>query len=66
MSNVVYAWALYLKGPVYVTSFKPLQIVIAVAMGVMFLDDSLYIGRYDYFNFLVFDSLKHFGSALRL
>ncbi|KAG4911524.1 WAT1-related protein [Glycine max] len=44
MSNVVYAWALYLKGPVYVTSFKPLQIVIAVAMGVMFLDDSLYIG----------------------
>ncbi|XP_027357534.1 WAT1-related protein At3g28050-like [Abrus precatorius] len=44
MSNVVYAWALHLKGPVYVTSFKPLQIVIAVAMGVMFLDDTLYIG----------------------
>nr|KYP50525.1 Auxin-induced protein 5NG4 [Cajanus cajan] len=44
MSNVVYAWALHLKGAVYVTSFKPLQIVIAVAMGVMFLDDTLYIG----------------------
>ncbi|TKY50394.1 WAT1-related protein [Spatholobus suberectus] len=44
VSSVVYVWALHLKGPVYVTSFKPLQIVIAVAMGVMFLDDTLYIG----------------------
>ncbi|KAL2335626.1 hypothetical protein Fmac_016839 [Flemingia macrophylla] len=44
MSNVVYAWSLHLKGAVYVTSFKPLQIVISIAMGFMFLDDALYIG----------------------
>ncbi|ESW23103.1 hypothetical protein PHAVU_004G018600 [Phaseolus vulgaris] len=44
MSNVVYAWALNLKGSVFVTSFRPFQIVIAVGMGVMFLDDTLYIG----------------------
>ncbi|MED6173327.1 hypothetical protein PIB30_058280 [Stylosanthes scabra] len=44
MSNAVYAWALHLKGAVYVTSFKPLTIVIAIAMGVMFLGDTLHIG----------------------
>ncbi|KAK7266164.1 hypothetical protein RIF29_18806 [Crotalaria pallida] len=44
MSNVVYAWAIHLKGPVYVTSFKPLAVVIAIAMGVMFLDDTLHVG----------------------
>ncbi|CAJ1946793.1 unnamed protein product [Sphenostylis stenocarpa] len=44
MSNVVYAWALNLKGSVFVTSFKPFQIIMSVALGVMFLDDTLYIG----------------------
>ncbi|WVZ13359.1 hypothetical protein V8G54_010925 [Vigna mungo] len=44
MSNVIYAWTLNLKGAVFVTSFRPFQIVIAVAMGVLFLDDTLYIG----------------------
>lgn len=48
MGNVVYAWSLRLKGPVFVTSFKPLQIVVSVAMGVMFLGDTLHVGRYDY------------------
>jgi len=47
MSNVIYAWTLNLKGAVFVTSLRPLQIVIAVAMGVVFLNDTLYIGRYD-------------------
>ncbi|XP_020232161.1 WAT1-related protein At3g28050 [Cajanus cajan] len=44
VSSVVFVWAIHLKGPVYVTSFKPLQIVIADVMGVMFLGDTLYIG----------------------
>nr|XP_004514450.1 WAT1-related protein At3g28050-like isoform X2 [Cicer arietinum] len=44
ISNLVYAWSLRLKGPVYVTSFKPLQIVISVALGVMFLGDTLHVG----------------------
>jgi len=35
-----------MKGAVYVTSFKPLQIVISVGLGVIFLGDILHIGRY--------------------
>uniref|UniRef100_A0A0R0EH06 WAT1-related protein n=1 Tax=Glycine max TaxID=3847 RepID=A0A0R0EH06_SOYBN len=45
LSSAIYAWGIHLKGPVYVAMFKPLSIVIAVAMGVMFLGDSLYVGR---------------------
>ncbi|KAJ1384256.1 EamA domain [Sesbania bispinosa] len=44
ISNVVFAWALRLKGAVFVTSFKPVQIVIAVVMGVIFLGDTLHVG----------------------
>ncbi|CAL2250434.1 unnamed protein product [Prunus armeniaca] len=44
LSNTVHTWALRLKGPVYVTMFKPLSMAIAVAMGVIFLDDTLHLG----------------------
>ncbi|XP_057982834.1 WAT1-related protein At3g28050-like [Malania oleifera] len=44
MSIAVHTWALRLKGPVYVAMFKPLSIVIAVAMGVIFLGDTLHLG----------------------
>ncbi|MED6109649.1 hypothetical protein PIB30_035644 [Stylosanthes scabra] len=44
LSNAIYAWVIHIKGPVYVTSFKPLSIVISIAMGVMFLGDTLYLG----------------------
>ncbi|XP_059670191.1 WAT1-related protein At3g28050-like [Cornus florida] len=44
LNNAVHTWALHLKGPVYVAMFKPLSIAIAVAMGVMFLGDTLYLG----------------------
>ncbi|XP_014517574.1 WAT1-related protein At3g28050 [Vigna radiata var. radiata] len=44
LSSAIYAWGIHLKGPVYVAMFKPLSIVIAVAMGVMFLGDTLYVG----------------------
>ncbi|GKE68057.1 WAT1-related protein isoform X2, partial [Tanacetum coccineum] len=42
---VAQIWVLRLKGPVYVAMFKPLTIVIAVIMGVLFLGDSLHLGR---------------------
>ncbi|RDX95012.1 WAT1-related protein, partial [Mucuna pruriens] len=42
--SVMYAWACRKKGPVYVAMFCPLGIVIAIAMGVAFLGDTLYIG----------------------
>ncbi|KDP45393.1 hypothetical protein JCGZ_09642 [Jatropha curcas] len=44
LNNTVHTWALHLKGPVFVAMFKPLSIAIAVAMGAMFLGDSLYLG----------------------
>lgn len=47
MNNAVHTWVLRIKGPVYVAMFKPLSIVIAVALGVIFLGDTLYLGRYE-------------------
>ncbi|XP_030482847.1 WAT1-related protein At5g40230 [Cannabis sativa] len=43
-SAAVHTWGLLLKGPVYVSIFKPFSIVIAAVMGVIFLGDALYIG----------------------
>ncbi|XP_076896969.1 WAT1-related protein At3g28050-like [Bidens hawaiensis] len=44
LNNSVHTWALRIKGPLFVAMFKPLSIAIAVAMGVMFLGDDLYLG----------------------
>ncbi|VVB09352.1 unnamed protein product [Arabis nemorensis] len=41
---IIHTWCLHLKGPVYLSLFKPMSIVIAVAMGAIFLGDSLYLG----------------------
>ncbi|MED6172936.1 hypothetical protein PIB30_054578 [Stylosanthes scabra] len=43
-STVVHTWCLHLKGPVYVSIFKPLSIVIATTMSVIFLGEALYLG----------------------
>ncbi|KAL5720329.1 hypothetical protein ACHQM5_013008 [Ranunculus cassubicifolius] len=42
--NSVHTWGIHKKGPVYVSMFRPLGIIIAVAMGVTFLKDTLHIG----------------------
>ncbi|PIA40431.1 hypothetical protein AQUCO_02500258v1 [Aquilegia coerulea] len=42
--SLVHTWTLHRKGPVFVSMFRPLGIVIAVAMGVTFLGDTLHIG----------------------
>lgn len=42
--NTVNTWACRVKGPVFVAMFKPLQMVIAVIMGVSFLGDVLHVG----------------------
>ncbi|XP_010528268.1 PREDICTED: WAT1-related protein At3g28050 [Tarenaya hassleriana] len=44
INNSIHTWALRIKGPLFVAMFKPLSIAIAVAMGVIFLSDSLYLG----------------------
>ncbi|RXH89447.1 hypothetical protein DVH24_031804 [Malus domestica] len=44
LNNAVHTWVLRLKGPVFVTMFKPLSMAIAVAMGVAFLRDTLHLG----------------------
>ena len=43
-SCVVHTWGLHLKGPVYVSIFKPFAVVIAACMGVAFLGDDLHLG----------------------
>ncbi|KAI7733809.1 hypothetical protein M8C21_008928 [Ambrosia artemisiifolia] len=40
----VVTWCLRKKGPVFVATFSPLSIVVAVIMGVTFLGDSLHLG----------------------
>ena len=45
MSFGVQTWCIKRKGPVFVAIFKPLGIGIAAIMGVIFLGDTLYIGR---------------------
>ncbi|KAG2251780.1 hypothetical protein Bca52824_081916 [Brassica carinata] len=40
----MHTWGLHLKGPVYISLFKPLSIVIAVILGAIFLGDALYLG----------------------
>ncbi|MED6210018.1 hypothetical protein PIB30_060129 [Stylosanthes scabra] len=41
---VISTWGVHLKGSVYVSAFKPLSVVIAAAMSVMFLGDALFLG----------------------
>ncbi|CAN7059136.1 unnamed protein product [Brassica rapa subsp. trilocularis] len=43
-SVITHTWGLHLKGPVYVSLFRPLSIAIAVAMGAIFLSDALHLG----------------------
>ncbi|CAN1272685.1 WAT1-related protein At3g28050 [Linum perenne] len=44
MSNGVDAWVLRVKGPVFLSMFKPFSMIIAVTMGVIFLGDILRLG----------------------
>ncbi|KAI8533760.1 hypothetical protein RHMOL_Rhmol10G0034000 [Rhododendron molle] len=44
LDNAVNTWVLKVKGPHYLAMFKPLSIVIAVVMGVLFLGDTPYLG----------------------
>ncbi|XP_010435927.1 PREDICTED: WAT1-related protein At5g40240 [Camelina sativa] len=43
-SALTHTWGLHLKGPVYISLFRPLSIAIAVTMGAIFLGDSLHLG----------------------
>lgn len=40
------SWCVKRRGPVYVAMFKPLGILCAVVLGIVFLGDQLYRGRY--------------------
>ncbi|GFZ02835.1 hypothetical protein Acr_15g0014430 [Actinidia rufa] len=46
--NIV-TWCLHEKGPLFVALFKPLGMVIAVIAGLVFLDDTLHLGRLSVF-----------------
>ncbi|GAB2250685.1 hypothetical protein Droror1_Dr00016935 [Drosera rotundifolia] len=44
LRNSIVTWCLRERGPVFVAMYKPMGIVIAVAMGFVFLGDTLYLG----------------------
>ncbi|CAI0455428.1 unnamed protein product [Linum tenue] len=44
LNNAAEAWVLPIKGPVFANMFLPIGMVIAVAMGVMLLGDTLHLG----------------------
>ena len=46
LKSTIHTWVLRMKGPVYVSMFKPLGMVIAIFMGVTLLGDVLHLGRY--------------------
>uniref|UniRef100_M4EFG1 WAT1-related protein n=1 Tax=Brassica campestris TaxID=3711 RepID=M4EFG1_BRACM len=41
---IVHTWAVIYKGPVYLSMFKPLSILIAAASTTIFLSESIYLG----------------------
>ncbi|GMN42468.1 hypothetical protein TIFTF001_011676 [Ficus carica] len=43
-SSLLHTWGLHLKGPLYISIFKPFSIVVAAAFGVIFLGDTLCLG----------------------
>ncbi|KAL4336278.1 hypothetical protein GQ457_07G001980 [Hibiscus cannabinus] len=43
-SSLMYMWAIHLKGPVFVASFQPTSIVIAVVMSAIFLGEAIFLG----------------------
>ncbi|CAL0318371.1 unnamed protein product [Lupinus luteus] len=44
LSSLVHTWGLHLKGPLYISIFKPLSIAIAATLSVVILGDALYLG----------------------
>ncbi|MED6164471.1 hypothetical protein PIB30_090408 [Stylosanthes scabra] len=44
LSSLVHTWGIHIKGPVYISSFKPVSIAIAAAFSAIFLGDPLYLG----------------------
>ncbi|XAR51835.1 hypothetical protein NMG60_11006590 [Bertholletia excelsa] len=44
VGTAIHTWGLHVKGPVYVSLFKPLSIPVATLMGFIFLGDTLYLG----------------------
>ncbi|KAK6913147.1 EamA domain [Dillenia turbinata] len=44
--NAGFAWVIHLKGPLFLSSFTPMNIIIAIAMGVIFLGDTPHLGSF--------------------
>ncbi|KAH7515749.1 hypothetical protein FEM48_Zijuj10G0059300 [Ziziphus jujuba var. spinosa] len=43
--KAVHLWAVCKKGPIYLAMFKPLRLVIAFIFGIIFLGETIYLGR---------------------
>ncbi|XVF58118.1 hypothetical protein PTKIN_Ptkin07bG0037200 [Pterospermum kingtungense] len=44
LTSLVHTWGLHIKGPVYVTIFKPLSIAIAAVFSALFLGEAFHLG----------------------
>lgn len=50
----VSSWCLKKTGPVFVSMFKPLGIVITVVVGIIFLGETFYLGRLGFYQLDIF------------
>lgn len=60
---MVHTWGLHVKGPVYISLFKPLSIAIAAVLSAIFLGDAIYFGTYE---FTSFPSLLNFNFPTKI
>ncbi|KAL5582505.1 hypothetical protein UlMin_014947 [Ulmus minor] len=61
----IHAFCLQLKGPLYISIFKPFSIVIASATSLIFLGEALHLGRYIYV-IIGTSNMKYFALLLIL
>lgn len=45
-ANVVIAWSVRKKGPLFAALFSPVELILVVIAGSIMLDEPLYLGRY--------------------
>lgn len=43
---IVIAWCVRMRGPMFVSVFNPLMLVLVAIAGSLMLDENLYVGRY--------------------
>ena len=58
----VMAWCVRMRGPLYVSVFSPLMLLIVAIAGSLFLDEKLHLGRSALYNLFPFKSFPFLFS----